>query len=108
MADYDFHQLSPPEFERLSLDLLRAEKGGTWEIFKRGKDGGIDLRGHTADTTSVAQCKHYVRSGFTGLLRALKDEVPKAKRLKPDRYMVVTSVPLSRQEQRRHHPPISR
>ena len=95
MPDYDFHQLSPPEFEQLSRDLLRAEKGGTWEIFKPGKDGGTDLRGHTGEGKFLAQCKHFSKSRFPGLLRALKNEVPKSKAFKSFRYMVITSVPLS-------------
>ena len=97
MSDYDFHQLSPPEFESLVRDLLGAEKGGAWEIFKSGKDGGIDLRGNTAQDLFVVQCKHYVRTGFRGLLRDLRDEVSKVQHLKSVRYMVVTSVPLSPQ-----------
>ena len=44
MADYDFHQLSPHDFENMARDLLQADWGLILESFKTGKDGGIDFR----------------------------------------------------------------
>ena len=44
MADYHFHQLSPDDLEILPRGLLQAHWDVTIEIFKIGKDGGIDLR----------------------------------------------------------------
>jgi hypothetical protein len=95
MADYDFHQLSPPDLEVLARDLLQAHWGITFENFKSGKDGGIDLQYAMAQDRIIVQCKHYVRTGLAGLLRDLKKEAIKVRRLQPTRYVLVTSVPLS-------------
>ncbi|WP_448166854.1 nSTAND3 domain-containing NTPase [Burkholderia ambifaria] len=97
MAAYDFHQLSPHDLELLARDLLQAEWGVSIEDFKPGKDRGIDLRCAGAATSTIVQVKHYVRTGLAGLLRDLKKEAAKVRRLKPGRYVLVASVPLSAQ-----------
>ncbi len=95
MADYDFHQLSPNDLEILTRDLLQAHWGVTIESFKTGKDGGIDLRHASGAGKIVVQVKHFVRTGLAGLMRELSKEAAKVLRLKPTRYVLVTSVPLS-------------
>jgi hypothetical protein len=95
MPEYDFKQLSPYDFERLSRDLLQAEEGLRLESFKTGRDGGIDFRHARGTSDIIVQCKHFVRTGLTGLLRELKREAAKVNALAPDRYILVTSVPLS-------------
>ena len=44
MPDYNFHTLSPIDFENLVRDLLQVELSIRLESFKNGKDNGIDLR----------------------------------------------------------------
>jgi hypothetical protein len=95
MTDYDFHQLSSHDFEQLSRDLLQMDWGIKLESFKTGKDGGIDFRYATAGASTIVQCKHYARTGLSGLLRDLRLEADKVKKLKPQRYVLVTSVALS-------------
>lgn len=95
MADYDFHQLSPPEFERMARDLLQAGWGLTLESFKTGKDSGIDFRYAHAGAHTIVQCKHYVRTGLAGLLRDIGREAIKVRSLQLHRYVLATSVPLS-------------
>lgn len=95
MADYDFHQLSPHDFEQMARDILQAEWGFNLESFKTGKDGGIDFRYAQSGSSIVVQCKHYVGTGLSGLLRNLKEEAKKVQNLNPLRYILVTSVPLS-------------
>jgi hypothetical protein len=97
MSRYDFNTLSSQDFEELSRDLLQAEWGVWLEAFKSGRDKGIDLRHIRADRgRTIVQCKHYIRSGFLKLLSHLtKEERPKIERLKPSRYVVVTSVSLT-------------
>lgn len=95
MADYDFHQLSPHDLEQMARDILQAEWGVNLESFKTGKDGGIDFRYAKSNSSIVVQCKHYVRTGPVGLLRDLEKEAKKVRNLKPLRYVLVTSVPLS-------------
>jgi hypothetical protein len=95
MADYDFKQLSPHDFERMTRDLLQAEWGVRLENFKPGKDRGIDLRLFQKPRSIIFQCKHFVRTGLSGLLRELKTEAEKVQALRPGRYVLATSVPLS-------------
>ncbi len=95
MPEYDFHQLSPHDLEVLTRDLLQAQYGVQIESFKTGKDGGIDLRYASGPAETIVQVKHYLRTGLAGLLRDLKTEAAKVRRLAPSRYLLVTSVPLS-------------
>ena len=115
MADYDFTAcLSPLDFELLSKDLLEAELGIQLENFSEGRDKGIDLRyaparlprrkvSNLALLTArhnppelIVQCKRY--STFANLKSELKNkELAKIVKLKPDRYILTTSVPLSPQ-----------
>jgi len=97
MADYDFRSLSNYDFEILGRDLLQKEYGVRLENFKTGRDNGIDLRYcNNSDNTVIIQCKHYVESGVTALIRQIKnDELAKVQRLAPARYILVTSVGLT-------------
>lgn len=95
MPEYDFHQLSPHDLEVLTRDLLQARWGVQLESFKTGKDGGIDLRFASGPAKTIVQVKHYLRTGLSGLLRDLQTEAVKVRRLAPNRYVLVTSVPLS-------------
>jgi hypothetical protein len=95
MHEYDFHQLSPYDLEILARDLLQAHWGVTLESFKTGRDGGVDLRYAPGPDKTIVQVKHYLRTGINGLLRDLKVEAVKVRRLQPRRYVLVTSVPLS-------------
>jgi len=101
MNDYDFSQLNDKEFEQLSADLLSLKLGRVVERFKPGRDGGVDGRFFRGDGEVIVQCKHYLKSGFNLLLASLKKEVPKVKALTAAGeladYIVVTSVPLSRE-----------
>ncbi len=93
---YDFKLLSAYDFEILVRDLLQKHLGIYLESFKSGRDQGIDLRYAPARNQSlIVQCKHYVGTGYSGLLVVLKKEIIKVKRLSPMRYCVATSVPLS-------------
>lgn len=95
MPDYDFHQLSPHDLEILARDLLQAHWGLTIESFKSGKDRGIDLRYAEDSTKIIVQVKHFLKTGLAGLMRELTKEAAKVRQLKPSRYVLVTSVPLS-------------
>ena len=97
MPDYDFHTLSPADFEELTRDLIQKRDGIQLESFKSGRDGGIDFRAARGPEQIVVQCKHYERSGYQALLRDLKKEKPKLAKLSRgvSRYMVATSVALS-------------
>lgn len=97
MARYDFKSLSHQDFEELTRDLLQAEWGVALEAFKTGRDQGIDLRfARVASATTIVQCKHYAGSTTSKLLFHLRtDELQKVQRLRPSRYVVVTSLGLT-------------
>ena len=98
MNNYNFSTLNDKEFEQISKDLLNEKYNLDLQDFKVGKDEGIDLRFSTFKNNNsvVVQAKHYIGSGFAQLKHTLlKTELAKIKRLKPDRYIVVTSLPLS-------------
>lgn len=94
MPDYNFLNLSPPEFEELSRDLLQKHLGIFMESFTAGKDNGIDLRYVSKrKETYIIQCKRY--KDFSSLFSKLKDEINSAKALNSTRYILVTSVGLT-------------
>lgn len=96
MPDYSFNQLSPNDFEHLARDLLQKELTITFESFTTGKDKGVDLRFcPSSEKNIIVQCKHYIKTSFNGLLRAIDDELPKIKKLQPDKYIFVTSKDLT-------------
>src|SRR5262245_30285017 len=95
MSTYNFEPLSSDEFELLVRDLLEQDLGMRLEVFARGRDAGIDFRGHMPNGELIGQCKHYVRTGLAGLVTTLKKEAPKVRARKPARYIVGTSVPLT-------------
>lgn len=94
MPDYDFRLLSSYDFELLARDLLQEEMNVRLESFSRGRDGGIDFRFRSTNGALVVQCKHY--ANYDDLSRVLnRDEVKKVQRLKPNRYLLVVSTPLT-------------
>lgn len=95
MADYDFRILNPNEFECLTRDLLQKRENIFIESFTPGRDQGIDLRFASATPrgTAIVQAKRY--KDYNSLLRILKQEVVKVKRLNPKRYILSTSVGLT-------------
>ena len=104
MNDYDFSTLNDKEFENLTIDLISRDRGKRFERFKAGCDGGIDGRYYREDEKEeIIQCKHYLKTGFKGLISSLKykyknsgkNEADKVKILNPDKYIFVTSLPLS-------------
>ncbi|PWW00799.1 restriction endonuclease [Paenibacillus cellulosilyticus] len=97
MTNYDFTSLSSFDFEVLVRDILQKELSYiTLESFKSGRDEGIDLR-YSKDRKNeiIVQCKHYANSKFSDLINSLKNELPKIQKLKPKRYLIVTSLGLT-------------
>lgn len=98
MNTYDFRSLNDKELESLVTDLLSAEFGVRIERFKPGKDAGVDGRWFMAPKIEgIVQCKHWLSSGYEALLRQLtKSERQKVAKLNCGRYILATSIPLSR------------
>lgn len=102
MAEYNFSTLNGTDLEDLACDLLNADQSKDsnirYKTFKEGKDKGIDfLYSTTAKKYDhIGQVKHYVGSGYKGLISTLKNcELNKVKILDPNKYIVATSVDLS-------------
>lgn len=102
MSNYDFSTLNPTDFEILACDLLNAyfknHYAGSFQTFKAGKDKGIDILLSTPhnDYEVIGQVKHYVKSPYSKLIYDLKKtEKNKVFKLKPKRYIIITSVELS-------------
>ncbi|WP_198304822.1 restriction endonuclease [Arcobacter vandammei] len=103
MIDYDFSTLNDKEFENLSIDLISKDRDKRFERFKAGKDGGIDGRFYCDNgSQEIVQCKHYLKTGFSGLITSLNkkndkgiNEIDKVKKLNPSKYIFVTSLQLS-------------
>lgn len=95
MPEYDFQILQPNEFECLTRDLLQKREKIFIESFTPGRDNGIDLRFACASPrrTTIVQAKRY--KDYDSLLRVLKQEVEKVRRLNPKRYILSTSVGLT-------------
>lgn len=102
MADYDFSTLNSSDLEELVCDLLNLDQPNgsaiKYKTFKDGKDKGIDLLYSTEKNhyDHVGQVKHYYRTGYDGLYQVLKNtEVKNVNALKPNKYIVATSVDLN-------------
>jgi len=100
MTDYDFRTLSPVDFELLSRDVLNADLGLRMQSYAAGRDQGVDLR-QVDDNgfITVAQCKHYPESSESTFLRAVRKEGQRGKSLVANRYLFVTSRPLTPPQQ---------
>lgn len=94
MPNYDFQALSSYDFELLVRDLLQKELKVRLESFGKGRDKGIDFRFRTVSGDVVVQCKHY--ASYDSLIGVLeRDEAEKVRRLKPVRYILAVSTPLT-------------
>lgn len=99
MNDYDFTRLNDKEFEVFCTDIIGAMKGVRFERFKPGRDGGVDGRYFTPEKGEwILQCKHWASTPYSRLVAHLRDsEAPKVAKLRPERYFLVLSHPLSRE-----------
>lgn len=99
VTSYDFTSLNDKEFEVFCADLLGANEGVRFERFKSGRDGGVDGRFFRDGREAILQCKHWPKARIEQLIRHLRDvEKPKIERLKPQRYILALSIPLSRHD----------
>jgi hypothetical protein len=97
MSRFSYPNLSSQDFEEFVRDLLQAEWNVPLEAFRSGRDAGIDLRySRPKQGATIIQCKHYVGSSVSTLITHLKNqELPKIRRLAPNRYVLATSQALS-------------
>ena len=93
----ELENLSPPDFQNLSLDLAQAVTGNRFEAFGPGRDDGMDGRLVSSAGITILQAKHYKKSSFSSLVRTMRDEAAKIKKHHPNlvRYILFTSQSLS-------------
>ena len=93
MLNYD--NLNDMEFEALCNDIMSRRLGIPLRRFGPGKDGGVDLTDDAAKKNIVVQVKHYRSSPTDQLVRSLKNELPKVKKLQPKKYYICCSRELT-------------
>ncbi|MHA7289568.1 ATP-binding protein [Arthrobacter sp. MDT3-24] len=96
---HNLEALTPFDFESLAKTVLDAELQINLEIYKSGKDQGIDLRHAWKDEPAelIVQCKHTPGATIRSLRRQFTvEELPKVRKLGPSRYVIFTSAQLSK------------
>lgn len=96
--EYDFSKLNDREFEILAASVIEKHLKSKVEIFKSGRDGGVDGRFWIGDKKEgIIQCKHFIETPYNQLISKLNnEELGKVKKLNPSKYIFVTSKKLSR------------
>lgn len=97
----NYSNLNDVEFEYLCKDVMSKRLSKSLQRFTSGRDGGIDLTDNVFSPQIVVQVKHYVKSDFPKLIRSLKDEIPKVKKISPKHYYVCCSKELTPDNKRR-------
>ena len=92
---YTFENLSHIDFEDLARDLLGRALKIRFEGFAPGPDGGMDGRHAAGGKKTILQAKHYVGSTFASLRASMTKSRPQIDQLKPSRYLLATSRPLT-------------
>ena len=93
MLNYD--NLNDMEFEALCNDIMSRKLGIPLRRFGPGRDGGVDLTDDATKKNIVVQVKHYRSSPTDQLVRSLKNELPKVKKLQPKKYYICCSRELT-------------
>jgi len=105
MTDFDFLNLSPPEFEALTRDIISAWFKVDVKNYAEGRDNGIDLKFTDKEgKICIVQCKRYEQ--WSNLFSTLKKEVAKIELnvndniIKFDKYYIATSVDLTEENEK--------
>jgi hypothetical protein len=97
---YNLSNLNDYEFEILCKDVMEKKLSTKLHRFAKGKDGGVDLCDKKTPMQYMIQVKHYINSKYSDLKTALKTEIEKVQREKPQNYYVCCSVELLPQQRR--------
>lgn len=90
---FHFNNLNHYEFEELCCDIATKKLGIPVRMFAQGTDGGVDIRDSSSNNEIVIQVKHHKNP--SNLYLGLEKELKNVKVLKPKKYYVMTSIPLS-------------
>lgn len=94
---YDLERLSPDDFEVLAADIIAKIENCKVEIYKKGRDQGIDGKFRSClNDSCIIQAKHWSKSSLKKIISKIKnEEVHKAKKINADRYIFFTSIGLN-------------
>lgn len=98
MDQFDLGRLTDFDFEAVCKDIFEARLGVDLELFSPGRDEGVDLRYFGSNNSQlIIQCKHWSRSARSALVRHMKKvELPKVRRIGPARYILATTVEMTK------------
>lgn len=96
---YNLDNLNYSEFEHLACDILSKKLGIIFYTYPDGRDEGIDLSNKNKSEMIIAQVKHYKKSPFSKLKRALEKDLVKICKHNPSQYYVITSMELTHKNQ---------
>lgn len=98
MRNYNFYDtLSWNEFQSLACEVIAVREHLHLQTFSDGADGGVDGLWFDELQNIVVQVKRYKE--FKTLYRQLKNsELPKVQRLRPNRYILVVSLSLTKSQ----------
>lgn len=91
---YNLRNLNDYEFEVLCKDIMQKKLNTELRVYKKGRDGGIDIRA-ICGRDIVIQVKHYINSSFSDLKGSLKKEIDKVKKIETSQYYICTSRDLT-------------
>ena len=93
--------LNDYEFELLAKDILSRQLNTALYTYSRGRDNGIDISDSLVQPKIIGQVRHYCKSTYSKLLSGLKRERDRVLNdLKPERYFVITSKDLTRENKK--------
>ncbi|MFK0153964.1 restriction endonuclease [Streptomyces sp. NPDC090493] len=98
MDSLDLRKITDFDFEILCKDMLEEALSVPLEIFAPGADAGVDLRRlQPGGQKLIIQCKHWMKTDRSALIRHMeKIELPKIRKLAPDRYILMTTADLTK------------
>ncbi|MFT8348558.1 restriction endonuclease [Clostridium saccharoperbutylacetonicum] len=85
---FNYRNLDDVEFEELCKDIMQRKLNTQLRAFRKGVDGGIDLKDIYSGNNIIVQVKHYINSKFSDLRNSLKKEIKKVQSLNPVKYYV--------------------
>ncbi|MCI8519784.1 MAG: ATP-binding protein [Clostridia bacterium] len=88
MEKINIGELKDSDFEDFSKDILSYKLGTKMRTFRKCKDKGIDAISLEEEKNWIMQAKFYKNTSDSTMMRQLKLESQKVKKLKPDRYFL--------------------
>ncbi len=93
---FEISNLNDYEFELICRDIMERLLDKRLYTFPRGRDGGIDICDSERNPKIIIQAKHYNKSKYYNLKRALDSELNKVKEKSPEQYYICTSLELTK------------